>query len=323
MSLSSRDFTIDLRRLRVLRELEQRGTVSATGAALHLTPSAVSQQIAGLARDLGVPLLEKQGRGVRLTGQARVLLRHADAVQERLELARADLAAWGEGDVGEVRVGALSTAISALVAPCLARLCSERPRLALRVSETDPPEALTRLDSGDLDIVLAADFRDAPSMGDPRYHRVDLLTDRMDAVLPEGHPLADAAGVRLEQLAGEPWVASDVDNPCSQITVAVCASAGFSPDVRHHCLEWDAVAALVAAGAGVALIPRLAQPLRQKGLSVCPVLGAPASRRIYAAVRAGAQHDPGTAAVLACLEDVARRRPDAVLAMVDPTPASA
>jgi DNA-binding transcriptional LysR family regulator len=317
MSLSSRDFTIDLRRLRVLRELQQRGTVSATAVALHLTPSAVSQQIAGLARDLGVPLLEKQGRGVRLTGQARVLLSHADAVQERLELARADLAAWEEGVVGEVRVGALSTAISALVAPCLARLRDERPRLQLRVSETDPPDALTRLDAGDLDIVLAADFRDAPAPGDPRYHRVDLLTDRMDAVLPEGHPLARPHGLRLESLSGQPWVASDVDNPCSQITVAVCASAGFSPDVQHHCLEWDAVAALVAAGAGVALIPRLAQPLRQKGLTICPVVGAPASRRIYAAVRAGAQHDPGTAAVLTCLEEVARRRPDAVLSSAD------
>jgi DNA-binding transcriptional LysR family regulator len=317
MSLSSRDFTIDLRRLRVLRELQQRGTVSATAVALHLTPSAVSQQIAGLARDLGVPLLETQGRGVRLTGQARVLLSHADAVQERLELARADLAAWEEGIVGEVRVGALSTAISALVAPCLARLRDERPRLQLRVSETDPPDALTRLDAGDLDIVLAADFRDAPAPGDPRYHRVDLLTDRMDAVLPEGHPLARPHGLRLESLSGQPWVASDVDNPCSQITVAVCASAGFSPDVQHHCLEWDAVAALVAAGAGVALIPRLAQPLRQKGLTICPVVGAPASRRIYAAVRAGAQHDPGTAAVLTCLEEVARRRPDAVLSSAD------
>lgn len=315
MSLSSRDFTIDLRRLRVLRELEQRRTVSATAAALHLTPSAVSQQIAGLSRDLGVPLLEKQGRGVRLTGQARVLLTHAGAVAERLELARADLAAWEEGLVGEVRVGALSTAISALVAPCLARLRCDRPRLELLISETDPPEALTRLDTGDLDVVVAADYRNAPSRNDPRYHRLELLTDRMDAVLPEGHPLADPHGVRLEALADEPWVASDVENPCSQITVAVCATAGFSPNVRHHCLEWDAVAALVAAGGGVALVPRLAQPLRQPGLAVCPVLGAPASRRIYAAVRAGAQNDAGTAAVLACLEDVARRRPDAVLAL--------
>jgi DNA-binding transcriptional LysR family regulator len=315
MSLSSRDFTFDLRRLRVLRELEQRRTVSATAAALHLTPSAVSQQIAGLSRDLGVPLLEKQGRGVRLTGQARVLLTHAGAVAERLELARADLAAWEEGLVGEVRLGALSTAISALVAPCLAELRCDRPRLELLISETDPPDALTRLDSGDLDVVVAADYRNAPSRSDPRYHRIELLTDRMDAVLPEGHPLADPRGVRLESLADEPWVASDLENPCSQITVAVCATAGFSPDVRHHCLEWDAVAAVVAAGGGVALVPRLAQPLRQPGLAVCPVLGAPASRRIYAAVRAGGQHDAGTAAVLTCLEDVARRRPDAVLAL--------
>lgn len=311
MSLSSRDFTIDLRRLRVLRELEQRGTVSATATALHLTPSAVSQQIAGLSRDLGVPLLEKRGRGVRLTGQARVMLSHASAVQERLELARADLAAWDEGAVGEVRVGALSTAISALVAPCLSRLRQERPRLQIRVVESDPPDALTRLDVGDLDIVLAADYRDAPGRRDPRYHRVDLLTDRMDAVLPADHPLADPSGVRLESLADEPWVASAVDNPCAQIMLAVCAAAGFSPDVRHHCTEWDAVAALVAAGAGVALIPRLAQPLRQDGLVVCPVLGAQASRLIFAAMRAGSQHDPGTAAALACLRSVAAGRPDA------------
>jgi len=90
----SRDFTIDLRRLRVLRELDQRGTVAATAAALHLTPSAVSQQLAALAREMGVPLLERRGRGVRLTGQARLLLEHAGAVQAQLERARADLAAW-------------------------------------------------------------------------------------------------------------------------------------------------------------------------------------------------------------------------------------
>src|ERR1700759_3150666 len=108
----SRDFTIDRRRLRVLRELDQRGTVAATATALHLTPSAVSQQLAGLSREGGAQLLEKHGRGVRLTGQARVLLAHAALVQEQLELARADLAAGRVGDIGEVRVASLSTAIS-------------------------------------------------------------------------------------------------------------------------------------------------------------------------------------------------------------------
>ena len=112
MTLLSRDFTIDLRRLRVLRELEQRGTVAATATAMHLTPSAVSQQLAGLSREVGVPLLEKHGRGVRLTGQARVLLSHAVVVHEQLERARADLAAWDEGTIGEVRIGALSTGLT-------------------------------------------------------------------------------------------------------------------------------------------------------------------------------------------------------------------
>src|SRR3954452_10555543 len=112
-----KDFTIDLRRLRVLRELEQRGTVSATAQALHLTPSAVSQQLAGLSRQAGVPLLEKHGRGVPLTGHARLLPSHANLAHEQLERARADVASWEEGTSGEARVGARTTGISALVAP--------------------------------------------------------------------------------------------------------------------------------------------------------------------------------------------------------------
>src|SRR3954464_11076293 len=110
MTSLSKDFTIDLRRLRVLRELEQRGTVAATAEALHLTPSAVSQQLAGLSRDVGVQLLEKHSRGWRPTGPARVLLSHASVVQEQLEQAGADLAAWHEGVIGEVRVAGMSTA---------------------------------------------------------------------------------------------------------------------------------------------------------------------------------------------------------------------
>src|SRR5215203_1303143 len=146
MATISRDFTIDLRRLRVLRELDQRGTVAATAEALHLTPSAVSQQLAGLAREIGAPLLEKHGRRVRLTGQARVLLSHAVVVQEQLEKARADLASWDEGALGEVRVGSLSTGIAALVAPTFARLRSARPGITVAVTEAEPPGVFTALD---------------------------------------------------------------------------------------------------------------------------------------------------------------------------------
>jgi DNA-binding transcriptional LysR family regulator len=307
MSIPTADFTIDLRRLRVLQELERCGTVTAAADALHLTPSAVSQQLAGLARDLGVRLLERHGRGVRLTGQARLLLGHAEIVRQQLERARADLLSWNDGEVGEVRVGSLSTGISGVVAPALARLRAERPGLQIRIRECEAPTVFERLDAGELDVIVATDYRDAPSRHDPRYHRVDLLTDRLDAVLPVGHPLADPAGVRLATLADEVWVDSAQHDPCSQIMFAVCAAAGFSPDVRHFCTEWDAVAALVAAGAGVALIPRLAQPLRPVGLVVCPVVGGPASRLIFAATRGGAQADPTASAVLATLVEVARR----------------
>jgi DNA-binding transcriptional LysR family regulator len=307
---------LDLRRLRILQEVERRGTVSAAAVALHLTPSAVSQQLAGLARDLEVPLMERQGRGVRLTGQARVLLEHAAVIQAQVARARADLDAWGDGAIGSVRIGSLSTGIASVVAAAMARLRACNPGIDLRVSESEPPMIFDKLESGEFDIVISADYADAPRREDPRYHRVDLLTDKLDAVLPEGHELLDddtvRDGIRLDRLASYPWIDSSQDKPCSQITKAVCAAAGFSPDVQHECWEWDAVAALVAAGAGVALIPRLAQPLRQRSLVTIPVVGSPASRLIFAAVRASSTTSPPSMAVLSMLAEVAAERPDAV-----------
>ena len=163
------------------------------------------------------------------------------------------------------------------------------------------------LDLGDLDVIVASDYPDGPPRNDPRYHRVDLLEDPMDVVLPTGHPLARSQGIRLETLASEAWVGSVVGDPCSQIMQAVCAAAGFSPDIAHRCDEWSAVGALVAAGCGVALIPRLAQPLPDD-VVVCPVVGTPATRQIFAAVRAGAQSDQVVAAVLETLSAVAAER---------------
>ena len=313
MILDSSDFTIDLRRLRLLREVDRRGTVAATAAALHLTPSAVSQQLAGLARDLGAPLLERQGRGVRLTGQARVLLTHADAVAAQLEKARADLVAFEEGLVGEVRVGSLATAITAVVGPALRRLRRERPGLRLLVREREPGEAVAGLDAGDLDVVVSVDHPGGPTRDDARYQRVDLLTDVLDVLLPADHPLAGAGELDLAALAGEEWVAAATDDACAQITSAACAAAGFSPDVRHHTSEYDALAALVAAGAGVALVPRLAHPLRQEGLRVLALTGSAPARSIYAATRAGRGTDAPTAAVLEELRRVAAERPDAAV----------
>lgn len=311
MVVDSSDFTIDLRRLRLLREVERRGTVAATAAAVHLTPSAVSQQLAGLARDLGVPLLEKQGRGVRLTGQARILLRHADAVAEQLEKARADLTAFDDGLVGEVRVSAIASSIYAVVGPALKALRTARPGLTVLVREQEPVAATAALDAGEVDVIVSVDHRGAPSREDARYDRVDLLTDVLEALLPVDHPLAGAGEIDLADLAGEDWVAGREDDACSQVTVGLCAAAGFTPAVRHWTQEFDALAALVAAGAGVALVPRLAHPLRASGLVVVPLAGRPAARVVYAATRAGRTADSPTAAVLDELRRVAAARPDA------------
>jgi DNA-binding transcriptional LysR family regulator len=212
-----------------------------------------------------------------------------------------------------VRIGSLSTGIAAVVAPALAQLRSIAPGLRIQVTEYEPTTAFDRLDTGEFDVVVSVVHGATPTSADARYFRVDLLTDVMDAVLPEGHPLASADGVRLTELAAEPWVSPAPDDPCAATTLVACAAAGFRPEIEHFCLEWDAVTALVAAGAGVALVPRTAQPLRQAGLVVCPLLGPQAARLMFAATRAGAESHPAVATVLDAMTSVATRRPDAAI----------
>lgn len=299
----SKSFIIDLRRLQVLRELRQRGTVAATAAALRLTPSAVSQQLAGLAKEAGVPLVEKQGRGVRLTGQAHVLLEHADVLHAQLERARADLDAWRAGQVGTVRIGSLSTAVVGLVAPAIERLSRSRPRLRLQVFEIEGRNCFTQLDAGELDLAIAVEDNLAPVGADPRYHRQSLLNDPLDVALPRRHPLAVQDSVRLADLADLPWVTGNPDSTCYNVTLASCAQAGFRPDVRHYCNEWDAVCALVAAGVGIALVPRLAA-IRNSRIALRPVRPIP-TRHLRIAVRAGSERSPMLSPVIEALHQVA------------------
>jgi DNA-binding transcriptional LysR family regulator len=294
----SETFTIDLRRLTVLRELQRRGTLARTAEALHLTPSAVSQQLATLAREMGVPLTEREGRGVRLTGQARVLLAHADLIAAQLERARADLAAYGEGARGAVTIGCFSSGILGLLPGALRALGEQLPDLRVDVVEAEPPDVFTALDSGQVDLAVAVDFAAAPPHTDARYHRVDLLTDALDLAVPSGHRLAGRDRVAVRELATEPWIIGAAWSCCGAVARSVCAAAGFTPDIRHAVNDWGALAALVEAGQGVALIPRLVQPLyAQRRLTLLPTEGTPPSRNVFAAVRTGAEGDPVLAAV--------------------------
>ncbi|WP_240529716.1 LysR family transcriptional regulator [Streptomyces mangrovisoli] len=302
-------FTLDPRRLAVLRELRRRGSLARTAEALHLTPSAVSQQLAALAREAGAPLTERDGRGVRLTGQARVLLAHADLIAAQLERARADLAAYGRGGRGAVTIGCFSSGILGLLPGALRALGESLPGVRVDVVEAEPPDVFTALDAGQVDLVVAVDFAAAPPHTDTRYDRVDLLTDVLDLVLPAGHPLAGRDRVALRELARDAWIVGSAAGCCGAVARSVCAAAGFTPDVRHAVDDWAALAALVEAGQGVALVPRLVREVyAHRRLALPPLAGGPPSRNVFAAVRAGAEGDP----VLTAVRDQLVRTADAL-----------
>lgn len=313
MEQVSETFNVDLRRLTVLRELQRRGSLARTAEALHLTPSAVSQQLAALAREMGVPLTEREGRGVRLTAQARVLLAHADVIAAQLERARADLAAYGEGGRGSVTVGCFSSGILGLLPGAMNALADRLPQVRIDVVEAEPPDIFTALDSGQVDLAVAVDFAAAPPHTDRRYHRLDLFTDVLDLAVPAGHRLAGRDRVGLREFAADPWIIGAASSCCGAVARSVCAAAGFTPDIRHAVNDWGALAALVEAGQGVALIPRLVQPLyAHRRLVLLTTEGAPPSRNVFAAVRTGAEGDPVLVAVreqlrLSAAELVGRR----------------
>lgn len=247
----------DVKKLRILRTLRDRGTVTAAAEALRMTPSAVSQQLSNLSRQLGVPLLEAQGRRVRLTDAAHLVLRHAEVVFAQLERADAELTGYLHGEAGEVRIAAFATAVPALVVPAVQALRGEdRPGPDVRVREAEAAQAYELLVAGEVDLALSLAAH-APTARAPRFAVLPLLADPLDVALPAGHRLAAAPGLRLADLSAEPWIFGG-SGPWSEITTAACEAAGFVPEQAHSASGWTAILAMVEADMGVALIPRMA-----------------------------------------------------------------
>ncbi|QFG26535.1 LysR family transcriptional regulator [Actinomadura sp. WMMB 499] len=294
------------RRLETLRVLRERGTVTATAEALHLTPSTVSQQLRQLARDLGVDLLEAQGRRVRLTAAAHTVLRHADALAAQWERARADLAAHRTGAAGRIRFCSVSSALAALVAPAAARLRAEHPGLEVRMSERESEEAAHLLLSRRFDIAVVIPSAGTPAPGDARFDVRPLLDEPQDLLVAAGHPLAARGTARLDEAAGEPWIGSPDRTDQHQLMLASCAAAGFAPRIVHEAYEWFSVSALVAHGFGVGLVPRLAPLPPDHAVVRVPLRGESVPyRRIVACVRRGGDGQPPIARGLAALRAAA------------------
>ncbi|MBY8883525.1 LysR family transcriptional regulator [Streptomyces sp. PTM05] len=284
---------IDPRRLRILRAAADHRTVTAAAAALYLTPSAVSQQLAALEQETGHTLLTRSGKGVRLTAAGEILLAHANTVAAQLERAEAELAAYAGGTAGEVTVAAFATGIAEVLAPAVARLRDDRPGLRVRVRDAEGDESLPMVLDGEADVALAVEYRGAPREDDRRLARVPLYAEPFDAVLPAAHPLAQAPDVALSALAADDWIGPYPGNPCHEVMLLACELAGFQPALTHSSDDFRAVVALAGAGAGVALVPRSAlRGMELKDTVVRPVTGPAATRRVFAAVRRGADRHP-------------------------------
>ncbi|WP_158853040.1 LysR family transcriptional regulator [Saccharothrix deserti] len=274
---------IDPRRLRVLRALADHGTVTAAAQALHLTPSAVSQQLAALESEVGHSLLRRRGRRVSLTAAGELLVGHANAVAAELERAQATLAAFTSGTTGRVEVGSFASAISQVVAPALAALRMSAPGVALRVRDVEGHASVPLLLDGEIDLAITEEYR--LRTDDRRLTRFPLYTEPFDVVLPAEHRLAGQVDVDLADLADDDWVVTLPGNPVRDVVQLACEHAGFLPRITHTSDDFRAIDALVRAGAGVALVPRNAV------LGV-PVRGTAPLRRVVAAVRRGSEEHP-------------------------------
>jgi DNA-binding transcriptional LysR family regulator len=297
---------IDPRRLRILRAAADHRTVTAAAAALYLTPSAVSQQLAALEQETGHTLLTRSGKGVRLTAAGEILLEHANAVLTQLERAEAELAAYAGGAAGEVTVAAFATGIAEVVAPAIGRLAVEHPDIRVRVRDAEGDESLPLVLDGEADLAVAVEYRGAPREDDRRLARVPLYAEPFDAVLHAGHPLGAAERVALAELADSDWIGPYPGNPCHDMVLLACELAGFQPRLMHSSDDFRAVVALAGAGAGVALVPRSAlRGMELKDTVVRPVAGPAATRRVFAAVRRGAEAHPLFRPVLDALAESA------------------
>jgi molybdate transport repressor ModE-like protein len=298
---------LDVRRLVVLREVAAQGSFSAAAQALTYSQSAVSQQIATLEREAGTRLVERQGRGIRLTDAGRALVRRSDAILAELAGAETDLQLIAGLRGGQVRVSTFASAAGALLPAAVTAFRAAHPGVRVELSLVEETaEAVEGLRAGRTDLALLAEPLDQPA-GPVETHR--LLDDPMLAVLPAGHRLARRRALRLDDLAAEPWVLGGGPG-CSDraIILRACHAAGFEPrvGVEFPTDDYHATQGMVAAGAGITLLPRLALSVPRDDLVVRPLAGGGLHRQVVAATRR-ADQAPATRAMLEEVRQAGRR----------------
>jgi molybdate transport repressor ModE-like protein len=303
---------LDVRRMRVLREVATRGSFSAAAEALNFTQSAISQHVAALERESGTKLVERGSRGVRLTEAGQALVAHADVILARIECAEEELAALAGLRGGRLRLACFQSAGATLVPRAVAEFHRRHPDVELGMIEGEPDAASEHLKAGDIDLALVYDFEAIPGMLDSELELTHLVDDPYEAILPRDHRLAEKRQLRLGDLSDEPWIASTSTGGCRQITERSCRDAGFEPRIAFEADETLAAQALVAAGVGVTMLPRLALTTVHPAV-VNRTLARPPVRRVWAARLAGSFRSPASEAMIQILADVAQEYREAPL----------
>lgn len=293
---------LDVKRLKILREVAEQGSFSAAADSLHLTQSAVSQQIAALEREAGATLIERNRGHVRLTDPGEVLVEHAEAVLGRLDEAERELQEIAGMRTGRVRVVSFPTAGATLLIKAVASFRRKFPGIEPRLTEAEPEESIPQLRAGEHDLALVYDYVNVPLPEDRDLESTFLLEERMQLALPRSHPLAEAASVRLSDLAEETWIIGTCAGSCSDNVKLACRRAGFEPRVGFESNDYQVHQSLVSAGLGVSLVPELLLTGRQAGMKVVEIEPDPPLRRVWAVTRRGPARSPATGAMLEVLE---------------------
>ncbi|WP_296601908.1 LysR family transcriptional regulator [Nocardioides sp.] len=278
---------IDLRRLRLLREVHVRGTLHAAAEALGYTPSAVSQQLSVLEREAGAPLLERVGRKVRLTEAGQVLVVHADALLEGVDAAAAEVAAVSAGRLaGVVRVAAFQSAFLRIVAPTVAALAEQHPAIRVEATEREVEQGVPELRLHRLDVVVGDEYEDQPRAIHPELQREVALRERITIVLPAGHPLAAARRIRLADLADLPWAACQPGTGHHEMHLRACRQiGGFEPDIRYTSDDFLILLEMVRTTGAGALLPDLVVGFDPPGVVARPFASGGVGREVFLLTR--------------------------------------
>lgn len=288
----------DLTAMSTLRAVAEHGTVIAAADATGYTPSAVSQQIKRLERGLGLPLLERVGRGVILTEHGRRLCDSGGELFALVERIESRMQAEAREVRGTVRLTCFSTAMRGMIAPVARRLVDQHPDLTLRLTEAEPWQAVDMVAAGQVDVAVAHSWGTVPLAVPDHVRSTVVRHDIADLIVPVGHPLAGRTRVRVRDLLAERWIATPNGTICREFLEHMYAAHGSRPAVIHESAEFDAHLALVDAGLGVALVPRMGRGALPDGVRVVRVIDPTPTREVMAMHRASMEHSPAVRAVM-------------------------